>query len=1128
MSMSRLNYKLPRLALGLIFPLLLIVGGIDVAAAHVPVALLNADGQAIDAPVPGIPAPAFSMKRTCGDCHDYDKIEGHSFHAQTGANEIFGWDAWNPDSPNPLKSGVLLEGKPWVQTPGHVGSWDPPSARQTARLFQGVSGLSGYDAATARFNDVNSTNWVPYDYGSGEAFREQVDLSIPGGMMDCGECHVGGGAMEYVPAATPYARVPLRDIAKDQRQAVVLDATGKPVLLTSGFKPRTQTATVPNNVNGFGGPIGPENYTAFNYFIDVYDVDGDGDRNEVQYIDYAKTGVLEMDCFLCHLQGYGYAARKGALRSGRFDASRAIGAGVASANGLTWDSSAGPADGYGTTVLYNSQVGVATDYLWRQTLVFSEDFFSQRLKRTPLSENCANCHQNKGAVDWKKRGDHWAPGGIKDYRYEVHYSIGCLGCHQRKDGVALSNWSMGDLSSYPAMGVGTLGHDPAKGDVSFSAVFDANDTAAFKRCVDCHVLGVGIGTAYGAPNPTLAHIRAGLSAKVVQNSANYDGIPDISHIELMDCTTCHVRKISSAVWNSGGALVDATGVDATGHLFDYSNPWVDRDNMQDRTTLAWQKGLLIRTNVLTTLFWRDGNDDDFDVNSDGRMGGLDPLLQTQVLAANAAQGWKAITANAAGQVTAALINQRVAALNSTLNDWGNSGGQADVRMSLMSVPFKINHGVSPKVDSLGAQGCSDCHAPGAKFYSGAVSPIGDGSSIYWDDDRVPFTLVNGKTQATDFDPRLRNKDGKRSIAVEFSNVPLSIDTNGDTLPEAYQGVRSFDRAELLWETDFMAPASFAAAYSSDSAIDFSGSEIGWLLKIEASADGGSSVVSRSRVVGSNVATVNELLADLGGFAGGDFEFTLSDNGQGGLTLTGTNGYLVRLHAQAGAADFRLARAHWQDVQILGTNGASYDGRSDWVAYLNTLGDPALVGIGIDPVAEMLPMPMTIEIGSTVTLAANTSVNTVGTFSYSWICNDTSGEILSGATVSKTFSKYGSWLITLKVVDEEGKGAQLSGVVNVVAKAPLSGITATDNGSGNVQLVTFNNLLPHTMLYVLWGDGTKEQIYDFAASKSVAHTFKPLSKYFMTSLGKYEYKISLSVYDGSTRVDLKLQTITISP
>ncbi len=143
-----------------------------------------------------------------------------------------------------------------------------------ARLFKGDSGTSAYNATTAKFDEVNSLldpvsgdRMIPFSYVDAEDFAQKVDLSIPGAMMDCGECHIGGGAMQYIPFTDLRYRIPLRDI-------------------TTNIKPKTGLP-----YNTVQSTIGPDEYTAFNYFIDTYDVDNDGNKSEVQYMDYANTGV---------------------------------------------------------------------------------------------------------------------------------------------------------------------------------------------------------------------------------------------------------------------------------------------------------------------------------------------------------------------------------------------------------------------------------------------------------------------------------------------------------------------------------------------------------------------------------------------------------------------------------------------------------------------------------------------------------------------------------------------------------------------------------------------------------------------------------------------------------------------
>ena len=119
-------------------------------ALHPDIQLRTAGNAVIPAAGLGDLQPAFSVKMTCGACHDgttahevdwdvngdtvidasdtvtlfsYDQIEKHSFHAQMGANQLNGWAAWNPDSTSKYLRGAGPKSKNWVQSPGHFGKW---------------------------------------------------------------------------------------------------------------------------------------------------------------------------------------------------------------------------------------------------------------------------------------------------------------------------------------------------------------------------------------------------------------------------------------------------------------------------------------------------------------------------------------------------------------------------------------------------------------------------------------------------------------------------------------------------------------------------------------------------------------------------------------------------------------------------------------------------------------------------------------------------------------------------------------------------------------------------------------------------------------------------------------------
>jgi hypothetical protein len=105
-------------------------------ANHTAIVLKDPAGTAIKKTADGS-AKAFSMKNTCfgtAGCHgdsnaggkavySYDDIEKHSYHAQLGANEIRGFNPFNIDDADKWRTGAGPQGKNWVQSPGHVGSW---------------------------------------------------------------------------------------------------------------------------------------------------------------------------------------------------------------------------------------------------------------------------------------------------------------------------------------------------------------------------------------------------------------------------------------------------------------------------------------------------------------------------------------------------------------------------------------------------------------------------------------------------------------------------------------------------------------------------------------------------------------------------------------------------------------------------------------------------------------------------------------------------------------------------------------------------------------------------------------------------------------------------------------------
>lgn len=117
-----------------------LAGGTALAynASHNDIVLKDAAGSVITS----LTGNAYSVKKTCFDtvgCHGtgstgtlkltYDELERHSYHAMNGSNELRGFNAPNPDgvlpdgSADPFRRGATPQGKNWVQSPAHIGSW---------------------------------------------------------------------------------------------------------------------------------------------------------------------------------------------------------------------------------------------------------------------------------------------------------------------------------------------------------------------------------------------------------------------------------------------------------------------------------------------------------------------------------------------------------------------------------------------------------------------------------------------------------------------------------------------------------------------------------------------------------------------------------------------------------------------------------------------------------------------------------------------------------------------------------------------------------------------------------------------------------------------------------------------
>lgn len=199
-----------------------------------PFKLRDEQGQIID-PVRNVNAAApYSPKQTCGACHDYAKIT-EGFHFTQGKGEAM--------------PTAFARRYAWTSSPGNYGgNWCSP-----APLYRQLAPKSN---ASARTIDLTSFDFVT---------------------ATCGNCHPGGGPLEYDRDGHRY----------DER------------MLATGL--------TPGGDNGF-----------------------DGDYYKARW---SETGVIEADCLLCHQPEYDYKSRNAQLADLNFRWAATEGAGFGTVSG---------------------------------------------------------------------------------------------------------------------------------------------------------------------------------------------------------------------------------------------------------------------------------------------------------------------------------------------------------------------------------------------------------------------------------------------------------------------------------------------------------------------------------------------------------------------------------------------------------------------------------------------------------------------------------------------------------------------------------------------------------------------------------------------------------------------------
>ena len=388
----------------------------------------------------------------------------------------------------------------------------------------------------------------------------------------------------------------------------------------------------------------------------------DGDYHKSHW---DKSGVVEADCFICHLPNYDFGLRNKQLKQWNFKWASTAASGIGQVMGHVKENQT-PA------VVYNKRL-------------FNEDGkIVLDLAYPPPAQNCNFCHSMS---DLKKRGFSWND----PVNYDVHNSRGlnCAHCHPAIENKKLK--------------ISKTQHQFAKGDENVSTVRDDLDNT-IKTCKDCHEQGY-----MGAPRPAHLSIRP-------------------NHLEKLACEVCHIPALHRAAGEgfsvTTGAMVNVPklGAKKMGQEF----TWRPRYHRAKDGKLEPVNPLLpaFYTNknqdVYYPLFMREikkaygqvqgqldsqnpkrpdlHTKDQIKIMLTGLSKSLEGNMRFQAISPNFHKGGKIYSLNDKGEVVEAVDHTWVGHLEG----------------------FNINHNVAPATLALGANGCSDCHSSEAHMFKGQI------------------------------------------------------------------------------------------------------------------------------------------------------------------------------------------------------------------------------------------------------------------------------------------------------------------------------------------------------------------------------------------------------------------------
>jgi formate dehydrogenase gamma subunit len=376
-----------------------------------------------------------------------------------------------------------------------------------------------------------------------------------------------------------------------------------------------------------------------------------------------KTGVVEADCFLCHLPGYNFKERSKQLIFLNYQWATVAASGIGEVKGFV-------KEGAAPTVTYNKRL-------------FNEDGkIALDLSYPPPSENCAFCHS---ISDAKKRGFSWND----RVNHDVHNLRGmeCVDCHPAID----------------------KDHNFAKGNENVSTVRDDLDNT-MKTCKQCHEQGY-----MGAPRPAHLSIRPNHLDKLACETCHIPALHvaagegfDVTTGQMVNYPKIGPKKIGEHfTWQPAFQKVAKKGYE--GEKIWPVNPllavfYTNRDKDGLYYPLFARENAKAYNKIKEELQPKNPAKPELHTPAQIKLM-LTALSQT--LKGNKRFQQIRPVYHKGGQMH-------------FLNDKGEVVTQKDDTWVGHGEGFNINHNVAPAGLALGAGGCGDCHADQAHMFKGKI------------------------------------------------------------------------------------------------------------------------------------------------------------------------------------------------------------------------------------------------------------------------------------------------------------------------------------------------------------------------------------------------------------------------